>query len=211
MASFIDYVGVPTILERVQRYPFPGEIMYSESDLIEWLGEAVETIGRMEMLVENYSIIQIENGSSRLPNMSRLLEVSMSDTKEILADVGNDEFCTLSYKIQKGVIYTSFEEGELYIKYMSMPLDEEGMPLIPNNEMVIKACEAFVLERIGYKSFMAGRLSGDKLTLLKRDKGHYIEKARNVLVDTSPAAMRNLQRTIKTPYIQRYNRYGRRN
>lgn len=50
-----------------------------------------------------------------------------------------------SITIQNGNLYTNFKEGNVYMIYNVFPIDDEtGLPLIPNEERVIKCIEYYV-------------------------------------------------------------------
>lgn len=47
--------------------------------------------------------------------------------------------------IQNGTMFTNFRDGSIYMVYNAFPIDEEsGLPLIPNDERVIKCIEYYV-------------------------------------------------------------------
>lgn len=46
--------------------------------------------------------------------------------------------------ITKGYIFTNFEDGDIYIEYYGMPIDENNVPLIPNKPEVEKAIEWYI-------------------------------------------------------------------
>lgn len=52
------------------------------------------------------------------------------------------------YKIVGNYIQTSFEEGYVKIHYLSLPVDKEGYPLIPDNSAFKQALEFYVLMRL---------------------------------------------------------------
>lgn len=58
------------------------------------------------------------------------------DLKSLDAEQCNGLSCDHKawYDIEPGYILTSFKTGRLRIHYKSIPLDEDGMPLIPDNE-----------------------------------------------------------------------------
>lgn len=52
------------------------------------------------------------------------------------------------YKIQGNQIQTSFQEGFIRIHYLALPVDNDGYPLIPNNENFKQALEWHVIRRL---------------------------------------------------------------
>lgn len=56
-----------------------------------------------------------------------------------------------SFKYEKGWIKTSFEEGELDIKYSAIETDEDGLPLIPDEVSYKEAIATFIRMKFFYK------------------------------------------------------------
>lgn len=52
------------------------------------------------------------------------------------------------YKVQGNYIQTSFEEGYIKIHYLSIPVGEDGYPLIPENAAFESALEWYVIKRL---------------------------------------------------------------
>jgi len=63
------------------------------------------------------------------------------------------------YKLEKPYIITTFKEGTVVLAYMALPFDDEGYPLIPENERILDAITAQIV-------FMRAR----------REKGNYNEE-----------------------------------
>lgn len=55
------------------------------------------------------------------------------------------------------LIHTGFEKGELYIKYYATPVDEDGLPMIPNIKSIQKAIELYII----YQLFLQWYWNGD--------------------------------------------------
>lgn len=57
-----------------------------------------------------------------------------------------------SYMVTDYALETSFKEGQLLISFFRTPLDDEGYPLIPNDEFVMQCCEKYYYyKNIGWK------------------------------------------------------------
>lgn len=64
-----------------------------------------------------------------------------------------------SYKTQGRLIYTSFPHGEVEVAYKAIPVDEEGFPLLIDNEVYLEALEAFIKEKVFTVKFDLGKIS----------------------------------------------------
>lgn len=66
------------------------------------------------------------------------------------------------YKINNGYIYTNFKYGFVEMSYKAYPLDEFGMPMIPDDIRYIKAVETYLIARIDYKRWRMSRSATDE-------------------------------------------------
>lgn len=56
-----------------------------------------------------------------------------------------------SFKFEKGWIKTSFKEGNISIVYKAIPVDEDGLPLIPDDESYKEAITSYIKMKYFYK------------------------------------------------------------
>lgn len=77
----------------------------------------------------------------------------------------------LSFKTQGRVIFTSFSEGCVEIAYKSIPTDDDGFPLLIDNENYLAALEAFIKLQIFTIKFDTGKLSAGVLQNAQQDYG----------------------------------------
>lgn len=78
--------------------------------------------------------------------------------KEINGTFFNINTVERAFKTQGQVIYTTFEKGELEIVYKAIPVDEEGYPLIMDNEKYKNALELYIKKDKFTRYFDSGKL-----------------------------------------------------
>lgn len=203
MATITDYVSLETIIERVNSEdPSNGERAWSSDDMLEWIGQAIEMIGGVQPYVEMTATIEINQGKGSLPSRIRdLIEVLEYDLNVPMEDVGNTgDFKDFSYKAHGGSIYTDFETGKIFLRYLSPPTDDRGYPLILNEERYIKGVVSYCLERIAKRLLIRRQIDGGIYQIFERDKSYYMMAARNATRNTNPDRLANLQREIYKPY-----------
>lgn len=66
-----------------------------------------------------------------------------------------------TYKINENYIFTNFSEGFIYMSYYAFPVDDEGYPLIPEDQKYKEAVKAYVRMKIDYKLWRKGKLGRD--------------------------------------------------
>lgn len=86
------------------------------------------------------------------------------DTKDNLAlkEIDHTFFtpntATKAFKTQNTAIYTTFKDGEVEIAYLAIPVDDEGYPLIIDNEKYKNALELYIKKDRFTKYFDLGKL-----------------------------------------------------
>lgn len=121
-------------------------------------------------------------------------------------DFNVDSSCQNTYTLNKNHIFTNFEEGYVEIAYLRIPLDDEGYPLIPDDESWIKACEYELAYRILMRAAFIGGAEPRLLDRIERDKEWYFAQAVNkskIPIPDQAAAWQNYALNyIKSPSNQ---------
>ena len=69
----------------------------------------------------------------------------------------------LTFKTQGRVIYTSFPKGVVEVAYKSMPIDDDGFPLLIDNENYLAALEAYIKKQVFTVKFDTGKVNSGVL------------------------------------------------
>lgn len=65
----------------------------------------------------------------------------------------------LSFKTNGRVIFTSFPEGQVEIAYHAIPVDDDGFPLLMDNEVYLSALESYITMKVLQQKFRKGDIS----------------------------------------------------
>lgn len=74
-----------------------------------------------------------------------------------------------TFKTQGRVIFTSFPEGKVHIAYKAIPVDEDGFPLLIDNENYLACLEAYIKKQIFTVKFDQGKISAGVLQNAQTD------------------------------------------
>lgn len=74
-----------------------------------------------------------------------------------------------SFKTQGRVIFTSFPEGKVLVAYKAIPVDEDGFPLLIDNETYLAALEAYIKKQVFTVKFDSGKIAAGVLQNAKQD------------------------------------------
>ena len=118
-------------------------------DLIEWCGEALNFIGASSQFVQKEDVIEVADFKALLPaNFIVLNQVQHKDNgcwdlicynpssfNGVTNDCPNKNIkSTESFTLNPNYILTTFETGELLVSYRAFPTDDDGFPLVPDNQ-----------------------------------------------------------------------------
>lgn len=68
-----------------------------------------------------------------------------------------------TFKTQGRVIFTSFPEGSVRIAYKAIPVDEDGFPLLIDNENYLACLEAYIKKQVFTVKFDQGKIAAGVL------------------------------------------------
>ncbi len=118
-------------------------------DFIEWIGRGLQHIGSYYQLTSKEGIIDIENYKGELPcdfyKMKRLLYTNqyLLNNDNIInttkTEINSNQFSNRDLNIINSTIITSFETGVINIEYLALPVDEDGLPLVPDDVSFLDA------------------------------------------------------------------------
>lgn len=100
----------------------------------------------------------------------------------------------MTFKTQGRVIYTSFPEGIVKIAYKGIPVDEDGFPLLIDNETYLACLEAYIKKQVFTVKFDTGKLAAPILQNAQRDYA---------------LLAANLQTEFTTPSVNQAEAYSR--
>ena len=76
-------------------------------------------------------------------------------------------------------IMVDFPVGKVDLIYTAFVVDEEGYPMVPDNEAVLKACVYYSAELLSRRLYLQDKLSKDKFDLIHKEALFYMALASN--------------------------------
>lgn len=99
----------------------------------------------------------------------------------------NEASLTYTFKIPPGVARFSFHTGKVYIGYMAMQKDEDGVVMMQDEINGINAAKAYVKMMLLEEKVMLGQVSANVFTMFKNNWDDYLTKAQQILKFPSSA------------------------
>lgn len=121
-----------------------------------------------------------------------------------------------TYTAQNGVIQTSFKEGDIEVSYKSLATDDEGYPLIPDNQEVKLALEYYILFRFLEPLWIMGKVTDKAFQYVDQKKCWYLPSANTSMQlqsgDHLESVMNSINRLIvnDTAFENSYKGTGKR-
>lgn len=104
----------------------------------------------------------------------------------------------MSFKTQGRIIYTSFPEGVVEMAYKSIPVDDDGYPMIIDDENYIAALEAYIKVKVFTVKFETGKISDKILENAKQDYAWLSAQLMDTMTIPSVSEMEAIGRTWMT-------------
>lgn len=110
----------------------------------------------------------------------------------------------LTYTLQNGIIFTSFEKGTIEVSYKAIGLDEDGYPLIPDNEKFLLGLEYYILHRYLEGLWSMGKITDKVFSYYEQKRHWYLGAANSSLqmptLDQLESIMNGVNRIIRSDY-----------
>lgn len=112
-----------------------------------------------------------------------------------------------AFKTQGRIIYTSFPEGVVGIAYKAIPVDDDGFPLLIDNENYLAALEAYIKLQSFTIKFDTGKISANILQNAQQDYAFLAKALQDEFTVPSVSEMEAITRMINTmiPRVRQFD------
>lgn len=145
MVNNYQYVNIREILSRILRHPLLQDLNLETA--IQYTVDFFGIMGLPSTYTDRVATVDIKDFRGVMP--CDLISISQvrHNGNCITQMTDNYNTCphnTYTFKTQGRIIYTSFKEGSVDISYKAMPLDDEGLPLLPDEPTFLRALELYI-------------------------------------------------------------------
>lgn len=122
-------------------------------------------------------------------------------------DANSHPGADFTYKIQGNVVITSIPDGKVRIAYRAIGMDEEGWPLIIDNDSFIRALKSYIKMQWFTQKFECDELGKNGNAILQNVQQDYyanIAQAESRLQDLGPEKMRNIANILTDMMPRKY-------
>lgn len=149
------FIKIQRIADNLADHPMLRDIPFDR--IVNYAQQVISLIGSPKLFLDKTAAISIKNYRGELPcDFVSMLQVrGLKDHCEYVSTMDNFHTSPTkpegvginSYKIQGDVIITSREHEDVEIAYRAIPIDEDGWPMLPDNEPFLLALEAYIKMR----------------------------------------------------------------
>lgn len=213
-----NYKSLGAILYKILRNPLCAELSYE--DAAEYALEFIKLLGAPVVYINKTICIELNCYKAEIPcdllyvNGIRYFDNDLSNAIAMrestnIYHVNSNEFNNkgesnsnneFTYKLQNGVIFTSMENGNIEISYEAIATDENGYPLVPDNQKVELGMEYYIMSRYLEPLYLVGKVTDKAFEYIQQKRYFYTPSAFTSLqmpgVDKMASIMNGLNRLI---------------
>ena len=212
MWSEFNYINIKEILNRLLRHPLLSDLNLETA--IQYVVDFIACMGLPQTYQDKQITLNIKDFRAILPcNCVSINQVRECRTGRCLISM-TDNFIShkneniASFKTQGSIIYTSFKEGQIEISYKALPIDDEGLPLLPDNPIFLKALELYIKKEWFTILFDMGKISSAVLQNTQQEYAFKVGQCNNEFMVPSPSEMQAIT-GILNQLVPRYNEFSK--
>lgn len=125
--------------------------------------------------------------------------------KDLLNNIQNEyipprKVCAeeMSFKTQGRIMFTSFPVGMVEVAYKAIPVDEDGFPLLIDNETYLNALEAYIKMKVFTVKFDTNNMSAGVLSNAQTDYAWASHLLQSEMTTPSVSEMESITRYLNT-------------
>lgn len=161
MIKEIQYTNIRRIMDELNKHPLLSDITLEQ--VVSYLVTFINIFGIPKLYQDKETLVKIEQYRGLLPcDLISINQVMDCKTKLCLRSSTNTfTNCDSKYtfRVQGRAIITSLQEGEILVSYKSIPIDEDGFPLLIDNSVFIEALKEYIKKEYFSILFDLGKLN----------------------------------------------------
>jgi len=224
------YKSLGELMWRVMKHPLVQDGLTYE-DAAEYSIEYLRILGAPMTYIDKVEVLELKDYKVEIP--CDLIELRgirygdchgqynialryASDTFHLSEKDNCNNYREYTYIVNKGVIFTSKEHGYIEVAYKAIMTDEEGYPMIPDNEKVNRGLEYYILYRFLEPFYLMGKITDKAFEYITQQYDWYVGAAdaslRGINADQMETIMNGINRIIRsnTHHDSSFKNYGNR-
>lgn len=208
------FVSVNTILAKLYRdLELNSEI--NESSVYEWCAEALSLIGAFAQYDKISHCLELTGGKAKLPcNFYKLVDINYNHKPMYWSDNSNatnygcsncqiprcvNGKCDYTFYLNDSYLITNIDDNTnqgVCIVYLGIPVDDNNIPMIPDDVMYSKALTAYVTYMIDRQDWRKGKVPDKVKDESEKEWLFYVSAARGAANMPNTAQLEGLKSTL---------------
>lgn len=181
------YISIKVILDNLLDHPMLQNITLER--VISYTIRFMQLVGMPKLFIDRVATLEVNDYMANLPcdfikpiqvRDNKTHEVFLSATDSFFKAHDNTNFPT--YKIQGTVLHSSIKECTIDLSYEAIPVDEEGYPMLINNEAFLRALELFIKKSYFTILFDQGKLQSQVYNNIQQEYAFAVGQAQTSLI-----------------------------
>jgi hypothetical protein len=200
------------------------------ADMIEWAGEALDHMGSYHQYLKVKCMLPVKERRAKLPcGFHKLIDIAHNGAPmKVLTGTFDHNLCDSAldpdlrryetpadrgdvsgFSINPGYINVNFDEGEVAIAFLSIPVDEEGFPLVPDDVSVREAVFRYIAMKLYYPRALAGKIPQGMFQQMEYKWQWYCSQARAAMNMPDLKTMESIKDTFTSliPHIHKADNF----
>ena len=220
MIKEYNYISIKEILSRLMRNPLLQDVTLEQ--VVQYTVDFLGTFGMPKLYQDKEEVLHIEEFRCKLPcDLICINQIKECKTGVCLRSM-TDNFMPrehydknagykipqeLSFKTQGQVLYVSFKTGDVSVSYKSIPVDKDGLPLLIDNSVFLKALEAYIKREVFTILFDMGKITPAVLQNTQQQYAFLAGQLQSEFTIPSQSEMESISRMWNT-LIQRTSEFN---
>ncbi len=186
------YTSIKPLIAKIYR-DLALESDESWLNMVEWIAEGLEFIGAKPQYAQTIQDIHVKGYRAPLPCGFVALQgvtycgaamfklQGIHDTTSCKDTVDDPHRLrtqhNLGYTINEGYINTNFEHGTITLSFTTASMDEDGLPMIPDDASYREALYRYVLTKLYYPDFLSGKIHPNVYQDMRQQWFNYAQQA----------------------------------
>ena len=225
MVKEIKYTSIRRVLDNLLDHPMLTNLTLEQA--VRYVVRFIELNGFSKLYQDKYVKVEIHEYRGILPcdlisivqvkdDKSKICLRSMTDSfipepnqhKEPAPPQPDHILPEMAFKTQGRVIFTSFPEGCVEIAYKAIPVDDDGFPMLVDNETYLAALEAYIKKQVFTIKYDQGKIAAGVLDNAKQDYSFLAGQLNSEFMIPSTSEMQSITNMV-TSLIPRMNEFYR--
>lgn len=150
MIQEFNLISIKEIANRVKRHKYLEDLSFEK--IIQYVVDFYAVTGMPQTFIDKVAVVDIDDYKGAMPcDVVQIIQVRDSKSKICLRSITdsfyqrrNHEKNELAFKTQGRIIFVTFRHGKVEVAYKAICTDDDGLPMIPDNPVFLRALELFI-------------------------------------------------------------------